>query len=44
LGHGMKMILQTTDRLWLLTGPTGTIVVLEQTPQGAEIETAESWL
>jgi GAF domain-containing protein len=44
LGHGMKMILQTTDRLWLLTGPTGTVVVLEQTPQGAELETAESWL
>jgi len=30
LGHGLKMILQTTDRLWLLTGPTGTIVALEQ--------------
>jgi len=30
LGHGLKMILQTTDRLWLLTGPSGTTVVLEQ--------------
>ncbi len=30
LGHGLKMMLQATDRLWLLTGPTGTIVVLEQ--------------
>ena len=30
LGHGMKMILQTTEALWLLTGPTGTSVVLEQ--------------
>ena len=30
LGHGLKMILQTADRLWLLTGPTGTIVALEQ--------------
>jgi PAS domain S-box-containing protein len=30
LGHGFKMMLQTTDRLWLLTGPTGTTVVLEQ--------------
>ncbi len=30
LGHGLKMMLQTTDRLWLLTGPSGTTVVLEQ--------------
>ena len=30
LGHGLKMMLQTADRLWLLTGPTGTTVVLEQ--------------
>ena len=30
LGHGLKLMLQTTDRLWLLTGPTGTVVVLEQ--------------
>ena len=30
LGHGMKMMLQTADRAWLLTGPTGTVVVLEQ--------------
>ncbi len=30
LGHGLKMILQTADRLWLLTGPTGTVVALEQ--------------
>jgi len=31
LGHGFKMMLQTVDRLWLLTGPeTGTTVVLEQ--------------
>lgn len=44
LGHGMKMILQTTDRLWLLTGATGTVVVLEQSPQAVETETAESWL
>ena len=33
LGHGLKMMLQTTDRLWLLTGPTGTTVVLEQDRQ-----------
>jgi anti-sigma regulatory factor (Ser/Thr protein kinase) len=30
LGHGFKMMLQAIDRLWLLTGPTGTTVVLEQ--------------
>ena len=30
LGHGLKMILQTADRLWMLTGPTGTTVALEQ--------------
>ncbi len=30
LGHGMKMMLQTVDRIFLLTGATGTTVVLEQ--------------
>jgi PAS domain S-box-containing protein len=30
LGHGFKLMLQTIDRLWLLTGPSGTTVVLEQ--------------
>lgn len=30
LGQGMKMMLQTADRLWLRTGPEGTTVVLEQ--------------
>ncbi len=30
LGHGMKMMLQTVDRIFLLTGVTGTTVVLEQ--------------
>jgi anti-sigma regulatory factor (Ser/Thr protein kinase) len=30
LGHGLKMMLETADRLHLLTGPTGTTVVLEQ--------------
>ncbi len=30
LGHGMKMMLGMVDRLWLLTQPTGTTVVLEQ--------------
>ncbi len=29
-GHGLKMILETVDRLFLLTGPTGTTLVLEQ--------------
>ena len=30
LGHGLKMMLETVDRLYLLTGKEGTIVVLEQ--------------
>lgn len=30
LGHGMKMMLESTDRLWLLTGAEGTTVVMEQ--------------
>ncbi len=29
-GHGFWLMLQTADRLYLLTGPTGTSVVLEQ--------------
>ena len=29
-GHGLKMMLETADRLFLLTGPTGTTLVLEQ--------------
>ena len=30
LGHGFWLMLHTCDRLWLLTGPEGTTVVLEQ--------------
>lgn len=30
LGHGFKMILKTVDRVFLLTGSTGTTVVIEQ--------------
>ncbi len=30
LGHGMKMILQTADRVFLLTGVSGTTIVIEQ--------------
>jgi sensor histidine kinase regulating citrate/malate metabolism len=30
LGHGMKMILQTVDRMFLITDATGTTVVIEQ--------------
>jgi len=30
LGHGFWIMLRTVDRLWLLTGPSGTTVVLEQ--------------
>lgn len=29
LGHGLKLTLQTINRLWLLTGPSGTTVALE---------------
>jgi anti-sigma regulatory factor (Ser/Thr protein kinase) len=34
-GHGFKIILKTVDRLWLLTGDTGTTVVLEQRRAGS---------
>ncbi len=30
LGHGFWLMLRMADRLWLVTGETGTIVVLEQ--------------
>ncbi len=30
LGHGFWMMLRSADRVWLLTGPEGTRVVLEQ--------------
>ena len=30
MGHGMKIMLQALDRLWLLTSPAGTTVVLEK--------------
>ena len=33
LGHGMKMMLESVDRLWLLTSPEGTTVVMEQDRQ-----------
>ena len=33
LGHGMKMMLESTDRLWLLTSTDGTVVVMEQDRQ-----------
>ena len=35
LGHGFKMMLQTVDRIFLLTGSGGTTVVLEQEREGA---------
>ena len=40
LGHGLKMMLETADRLYLLTGPGGTTVVLEQDRE----EPAPAWL
>lgn len=30
LGHGLKMMLETADRVYLMTGPAGTTVVIEQ--------------
>jgi anti-sigma regulatory factor (Ser/Thr protein kinase) len=30
LGHGFWLMLNTVDRVWLLTGPTGTTLVMEQ--------------
>ena len=30
LGHGLKMMLETADRLYLLTGPEGTTALIEQ--------------
>jgi PAS domain S-box-containing protein len=30
LGYGFKMVLSLVDTVWLLTGPTGTTVVIEQ--------------
>ena len=30
LGHGFKLTLTTADKVWLLTGPSGTTVVIEQ--------------
>ena len=40
LGHGLKMMLETADRLFLLTGPTGTTLVLEQ----SRMPPAPAWL
>lgn len=44
LGHGMKMILQTAGCLWLLTGPTGTVVVLEQDAHPSSSDDVSGWL
>ncbi len=44
LGHGMKMILQTAGCLRLLTGPTGTIVVLEQDAEPSGDTDVSGWL
>ncbi|HEX5322360.1 MAG TPA: PAS domain S-box protein [Capsulimonadaceae bacterium] len=38
LGHGFWLMLNTCDRIWLLTGTSGTTVVLEQDGQIAEPE------
>lgn len=36
LGHGFWFVLQTCDRVWLLTGARGTTVVLEQDREAGE--------
>lgn len=38
LGHGLKMMLQTADRTFLMTGVSGTTVVLEQDPAPRSLE------
>ncbi len=43
LGHGMKIILQTASCLWLLTGPTGTTVVIEQDCSPPLTDDAAGW-
>jgi PAS domain S-box-containing protein len=40
LGHGLKMMLETTDRLFILTGHSGTQIVLEKDPE----EPTPRWL
>lgn len=44
LGHGMKIMLQTAGCLWLLTGPTGTTVVLEQDMTASDPANVSGWL
>jgi anti-sigma regulatory factor (Ser/Thr protein kinase) len=33
MGHGFWLMLKTCDTVWLLTGPDGTTVVLQQHPE-----------
>jgi len=35
-GHGFWLMLRTADRVWLLTGPAGTTVVVEKDRDAAE--------
>ncbi|HEY3331925.1 MAG TPA: PAS domain S-box protein [Capsulimonadaceae bacterium] len=37
LGHGFSMMLNTVDRVYLLTGPAGTTIVLEQEAVAPEL-------
>ena len=39
LGHGLKMVLQTADQVFLMTGPEGTTVVMEQN----RVEPSATW-
>ena len=38
MGQGMKMMLQTVDRIYLMTGAAGTTVVLEQGREPPDME------
>ncbi|BDI33523.1 hypothetical protein CCAX7_55740 [Capsulimonas corticalis] len=43
LGHGMKMMLRSTDRIFLRTTPTGAVVVLEQGPHAEPSLLLNEW-
>lgn len=43
LGHGFHMMLQTVDRVYVLTGPEGTTVVLEVERNAPEPDWLQQW-
>lgn len=36
LGHGFKLLLHTADGIWLMTGPSGTLLVIEHRRCGSD--------